>query len=99
MTSATAASRGVIAAVTTTCVMVWAIVLLIGEARGRTPTSLARLPSVGARFAVYRFTGARSNLPADLVDGDAAVVDDDHRIFDGAEIRDGIAVQNDQVGF
>jgi membrane protease YdiL (CAAX protease family) len=33
MTSATAASRGVIAAVTTTCVMVWAVVLLIGEAR------------------------------------------------------------------
>jgi membrane protease YdiL (CAAX protease family) len=32
MTSATAASRGVIAAVTTTCVMVWAVVLLIGEA-------------------------------------------------------------------
>ena len=39
MTSATAASRGVIAAVTTTCVMVWAIVLLIGEARGRTHPS------------------------------------------------------------
>ena len=36
MTSATAASRGVIAAVTTTCVMVWALVLLIGDARGRT---------------------------------------------------------------
>lgn len=33
MTSATAASRGVIAAVTTTCVMVWATVLLIDEAR------------------------------------------------------------------
>lgn len=33
MTSATAASRGVIAAVTTTCVMVWAVVLLISEAR------------------------------------------------------------------
>jgi hypothetical protein len=31
MTSATVASRGVIAAVTTTCVMVWAVVLLIGE--------------------------------------------------------------------
>ena len=39
MTSATAASRGVIAAVTTTCVMVWALVLLIGEARGRTHSS------------------------------------------------------------
>ena len=36
MTSATAASRGVIAAVTTTCVMVWATVLLIGESRRRT---------------------------------------------------------------
>jgi membrane protease YdiL (CAAX protease family) len=35
MTSATAASRGVIAAVTTTCVMVWATALLIGEARRR----------------------------------------------------------------
>ena len=35
MTSATAASRVVIAAVTTTCVMVWATVLLIGEARRR----------------------------------------------------------------
>ena len=33
MTSGTAASRGVIAAVTTTAVMVWAIVLLVGAAR------------------------------------------------------------------
>lgn len=41
MTSATAASRGVIAAVTTTCVMVWAMVLLVGEARRRTcPSAL-----------------------------------------------------------
>jgi hypothetical protein len=41
MTSATAASRGVIAAVTTTCVMVWATVLLIKEVRRRGhPTSL-----------------------------------------------------------
>jgi membrane protease YdiL (CAAX protease family) len=40
MTSATAASRGVIAAVTTTCVMVWATVLLIGEARRRTQPSV-----------------------------------------------------------
>jgi len=39
MTSATAASRGVIAAVTTTCVMVWATVLLVGEARRRTHPS------------------------------------------------------------
>ena len=39
MTSATAASRGVIAAVTTTCVMVWATVLLIGEARRTTQHS------------------------------------------------------------
>ena len=38
MTSATAASRGVIAAVTTT--MVWATVLLIGEARRRTQPSV-----------------------------------------------------------
>jgi membrane protease YdiL (CAAX protease family) len=38
MTSATAASRGVIAAVTTTAVMVWAVALLIGAGRhgGRT---------------------------------------------------------------
>ena len=36
MTSATAASRGVIAAVTTTCVMVWVTVLMIEEARRRT---------------------------------------------------------------
>jgi membrane protease YdiL (CAAX protease family) len=35
MTSATAASRGVIAAVTTTAVIVWAVVLLVGAARGR----------------------------------------------------------------
>ena len=35
MTSATAASRGVIAAVTTTCVMIWASVLLVQEARRR----------------------------------------------------------------
>ena len=41
MTSATAASRGVIAAVTTTCVMLWATVLLIGEARrGTHPSGL-----------------------------------------------------------
>ena len=39
MTSATAASRGVIAAVTTTCVMVWATILLIEEARRRTHPS------------------------------------------------------------
>jgi membrane protease YdiL (CAAX protease family) len=39
MTSATAASRGIIAAVTTTCVMVWATALLIGEARRRTKPS------------------------------------------------------------
>ena len=39
MTSATAASRGVIVAVTTTCVMLWATVLLIGEARRRTRPS------------------------------------------------------------
>jgi hypothetical protein len=39
MTSATAANRGVIAAVTTTCVMLWATVLLIGEARRRTHPS------------------------------------------------------------
>ena len=39
MTSATAASRGVIAAVTTTCVMVWAVVLLIRETRRRTHPS------------------------------------------------------------
>jgi len=39
MTSATAASRGVVAAVTTTCVMVWATVLLIGEARRRAAPS------------------------------------------------------------
>ena len=35
MTSATAASRGMVAAVTTTCVMVWAVVLLIRETRRR----------------------------------------------------------------
>ena len=35
LTSATAASRGAIAAITTTCVMTWAIVLLVAEARGR----------------------------------------------------------------
>jgi hypothetical protein len=35
MTSATAASRGVIAPVTTTCVMVWATVLLVQEVRRR----------------------------------------------------------------
>ena len=41
MTSATAASRGVIAAVTTTCVMVWATILLIGEVRrGTHPSTL-----------------------------------------------------------
>jgi membrane protease YdiL (CAAX protease family) len=41
LTSATAASRGVVAAVTTTCVMVWATVLLIAEARrGTHPSAL-----------------------------------------------------------
>jgi membrane protease YdiL (CAAX protease family) len=40
MTSATAASRGVIAAVTTTCVMVWATVLLVQEVRRRRHPSL-----------------------------------------------------------
>jgi membrane protease YdiL (CAAX protease family) len=40
MTSATAASRGIIGAVTTTCVMVWAVVLLIAELRRRQAPSL-----------------------------------------------------------
>ena len=41
MTSATAGSRGVIAAVATTCVMVWATVLLVQEGRRRgRPSSL-----------------------------------------------------------
>ena len=41
MTSATSASRGVIAAVTTTCVMVWATMLLISEVRrGMRPSTL-----------------------------------------------------------
>jgi len=39
MTSATAASRGVIASVATMCVMVWATVLLVEEARRRTRRS------------------------------------------------------------
>lgn len=43
MTSATAASRGVIGAVTTTCVMMWAAILLAGEwrRRGSSPSLLA----------------------------------------------------------
>lgn len=40
MTSATAASRGVIAAATTTAVMVWAVALLIGVGRHRGRTTL-----------------------------------------------------------
>jgi len=48
MTSATAASRGVIAAVTTTCVMVWATVLLIDEARRRTHPSRLLVPRFSA---------------------------------------------------
>ena len=47
MTSATAASRGVIAAVTTTCVMVWATVLLIEEARRRTHPSTVLVERAG----------------------------------------------------
>ena len=47
MTSATAASRGVIAAVTTTCVMVWATVLLIEEARRRTHSSTLLVERAG----------------------------------------------------
>ena len=61
MTSATAASRGVIAAVTTTCVMVWATVLLVQEGRrhGR-PSSLLmggtsrRIGSTGAPRVMLR---------------------------------------------
>ncbi len=45
MTSATAASRGVIAAVTTTCVMVWATILVIGEVRRGTHPSTLRVES------------------------------------------------------
>ena len=45
MTSATAASRGVIAAVTTTCVMAWATILLIGEVRRGTHPSTLRVES------------------------------------------------------
>jgi membrane protease YdiL (CAAX protease family) len=48
MTSATAASRGVIAAVTTTSVMVWAIVLLIGEARRKTQHSTLLVASIAS---------------------------------------------------
>lgn len=47
MTSATAASRGVIAAVTTTCVMVWAALLLIGEARHRSHPSTLLVERAG----------------------------------------------------
>jgi CAAX protease family protein len=47
MTSATAASRGAVAAVTTTCVMVWAVLLLIGEARHRSHSSTLLVAPVG----------------------------------------------------
>lgn len=47
MTSATAASRGVIAAVTTTCVMAWAALLLIGEARHRSDPSTLLVERAG----------------------------------------------------
>lgn len=46
LTSATAASRGVIGAVTTTCVMVWAGLLLVQE--WRRPLALSRLASCAA---------------------------------------------------
>jgi membrane protease YdiL (CAAX protease family) len=44
MTSATAASRGVIAAVTTTAIMFWAVALLITAGRGRSDALLVRTP-------------------------------------------------------
>lgn len=37
LTSATAAGRGLVAAVTTTCVMVWAVVIVIDEVRHPAP--------------------------------------------------------------
>lgn len=45
MTSATAASRGVIAAVTTTCVMIWATLLLVQEVRRREHPSRLQVPT------------------------------------------------------
>ena len=46
LTSATAASRGVIGAVTTTCVMVWAGLLLVQE--WRRPLARSRLAAVAS---------------------------------------------------
>jgi hypothetical protein len=57
MTSATAASRGVIAAVTTTCVMAWATVLLIGEARRGTRPSALLVDSTPLRTTSPRGVG------------------------------------------
>jgi len=45
MTSATAAGRGIIAAVTTACVMIWAGVLVLGEWRRPRETSLLSVPA------------------------------------------------------
>jgi len=42
MTSATAGSRGLIAAITTTAVMVWGVLLLVGTARGRSDDLFVR---------------------------------------------------------
>ena len=52
LTSGTAASRGVIAAVTTTAVMVWAVALLVGAVRGRSDYVVVPIlddSAVGAR--------------------------------------------------
>ena len=58
-------------------------------------------PAVRGRLRlVHRArSAARSCLSTDSIDRDAAVVHDEHRIVDGAEIGDRVAIGNDQVCF
>lgn len=64
MTSATAASRGLIGAVTSSCVMIWAVVLIAQELRRSTPqsrlqTGAATQPALGAAEALRSSHAAR----------------------------------------
>ena len=54
MTSATTASGGLIAAITTTAVMVWAVLLLVGAARGRSDALLVRAGDYFARADAFQ---------------------------------------------
>jgi len=56
MTSATAASRGIIAAVTTTAVIVWAVMLLVGAVRHGGRSTLLVCTNSGVEPRPNRYT-------------------------------------------